>query len=184
MPDSDAGQVQGVNLGLIGARASGKSTIGPLLAQRLGMEFIDTDERTLDRFQETTVQDAWRIHGEAAWRGVELEVALELLAGEGQVLAMGGGMPIIAGVGEAMQQAQEAGRLVVIYLDAPGELLASRLSGLEGDRPSLTGKGVIEEIGGVLADRDPVYRALCDMAIQALDEPAESTVDRLVAALD
>ena len=184
MPDSDAGQVQGVNLGLIGARGSGKSTIGPLLAQRLGMEFIDADASVLDRFQESTVQEAWRVHGEAAWRSMELEVALELLEGEGQVLAMGGGMPIIPGVGDAMQEAQEAGRLVVIYLDASEELLASRLSGLEGDRPSLTGEGVIEEIGAVLADRDPVYRALCDMAIQALDEPAESTVDRLVAALD
>ena len=183
MSDPAASQPPAVNLALIGARGAGKSSIGPALADRLNMDFIETDERVLAMFQEQTVQEAWRIHGEAPWRKVELEVALGLVQGESQVIAMGGGMPIIPGVGEALRSAQEAGRLVVIYLEATEQLLAQRLAGREGDRPSLTGQGVIQEIEHVLADRDPVYLALCDMVFKAVEEPTDATVDRLVSAL-
>lgn len=183
MTEHESDQPPGVNLALIGARGAGKSSIGPLLADRLEMEFIETDERVLARFQESTVQEVWRVHGESVWRKAELEIALTLVEGEGQVVAMGGGMPIIPEVGEAIREAQEDGRLVVIYLEATEQLLAGRLAGRQGDRPSLTGEGVIEEIERVLADRDPVYRALCDMAFRTLDEPTESTVDRLVSSL-
>lgn len=147
------------------------------------MAFVETDERVLGMFQEQTVQEVWRIHGEAAWRKAELEVALGLVQGEAQVIAMGGGMPIIPGVGDAIREAQEAGRLVVIYLEAKEQLLVQRLTCREGDRPSLTGRGVIEEIEHVLADRDPVYRALCDLAFKAAEEPTVTTVDRLVSVL-
>jgi len=183
MSDPGADQPPVVNLALIGARGAGKSSIGPLLADRLDMEFVETDERVLAMFQEPSIQEAWRVHGESAWRKAELEIAMSLVQGEGQVLAMGGGMPIIPEVGEAIREAQEEGRLVVIYLEATEQLLAGRLAGCEGDRPSLTGEGVIEEIERVLTDRDPVYRALCDMAFRTLDEPTESTVDRLVSSL-
>ena len=183
MSEPASSQPPAANLALIGARGAGKSSIGPVLAARLDMDFVETDERVLAMFQEQTVQEAWRIHGEAAWRKVELEVALDLVQGEAQVIAMGGGMPVIPGVGEAIRGAQEAGRLVVVYLEATEQLLIQRLTGREGDRPSLTGNGVIEEIETVLADRDPVYRALCDMAFRAVEEPTDTTVDRLVSVL-
>ena len=85
------------------------------------------------------------VHGEAAWRAAELGVACELLGQPDRVLAMGGGMPAIPGVLDAIREAKEAGQLIVIYLAADPTLLGERLSASPGDRSSLTGQGLIEE---------------------------------------
>ena len=169
----------GVSLAIIGLRSSGKSTIGAGLAQLCGFTFVDTDDIVLDHFQESTFVEVMRVHGESPWRQCEKVVAQQLLIRPGQLISMGGGMPIVPEIQLLMQEAREAGRLIVMYLDAPVELLQQRLADQPGDRSTLTGLGLIEEIETMSADRDPVYRAMADIVFAVRDEPISTTLERM-----
>ena len=171
----------GVGVALIGLRGSGKSTLGPGLSAALGFDFIDTDVDVLDRFQEGSFVEVLRVHGEAAWRAAEIDVARDLLARPDQVVAMGGGMPIIPDVQSMMHTARAEGELIVIYLAADPMVLEERLEASPGDRASLSGRGLVEEIRSLSDDRDPVYRALADIICPVMSEPAHETAARLAS---
>ncbi len=173
-----------INVALVGLRASGKSTIAALLAPALDLVPVDTDELVTARFQEATVADIWRVHGESAWRESEAQVADSVLAELGQVVSMGGGMPVIPEVSLAMRREQEADRLMVVYLDVAVDVLESRLDSGPGDRPALRGGSPVAEVGAVHRDRDPVYRSLADViCVVSDDESAQDTCNRLLAML-
>ena len=179
MSDPEHAASPEINLAIIGLRGSGKSTLGAGLARQCGFVFVDADDSVLDRFQESSFVDVMRVHGEAAWRQAETVVAREIVEGAGQLISMGGGMPIIPEVQLLMQEAREAGSLIVIYLDAPVDLLQQRLAAQPGDRSTLTGMGLIEEIEAISVDRDPVYRAMADIIFRVQDEPIPATLQRL-----
>jgi len=69
---------------------SGKTTIGRLLAARLGFDFVDSDDEIESRAS-LKVSDIFRIHGEAHFRELEESVITELLRGDSRVIATGGG---------------------------------------------------------------------------------------------
>jgi shikimate kinase len=179
MTEHNHDEPPGVSLAIIGLRSSGKSTIGAGLAQLCGFTFVDTDAIVLDHFQESTFVEVMRVHGESPWRQCEKVVAQQLLIRPGQLISMGGGMPIVPEIQLLMQEAREAGRLIVMYLDAPVELLQQRLADQPGDRSTLTGLGLIEEIETMSADRDPVYRAMADIVFAVRDEPISTTLERM-----
>jgi shikimate kinase len=57
----------------MGPRASGKSSVGSVLAERLGRRFVDLDHETLKAFVDSpTISSAWRTHGEVAWRAASM----------------------------------------------------------------------------------------------------------------
>jgi shikimate kinase len=165
-----------VNLALIGLRASGKTTIGRVVAQRLGRVFIDLDDATLLELvgrasrppSLPTIADAWRTFGEPAFRAAEVRALRRILDDDHQIIALGGGTPTAPGATELINQHRAAQRLRIIYLRATSATLAARFSatGATPDRPSLTGAGVIEEIPHVFAQRDPLYRALADDVVE------------------
>lgn len=172
------------NIALIGPRCSGKSTLGPELAVRLERAYVDTDAIVAGRFEEPTISAIWSVHGEAGWRRMEEEVLSVVLAGDGQIISMGGGLPILPAAQDQLREQQDAGRLFVAYLDVPLEVLRDRMASGQGDRPSLTGADPIEEAEAVTRDRDPVYRSLADAtcSIPAGESMADS-LERLAGML-
>lgn len=173
-----------VNIALVGLRASGKSTIGRLLAAVLEFPLVDTDELVSAGFHESTVTDIWRVHGEAAWRDAEAATADSVLSSEDQVISMGGGMPVIPGVGLRIRREQEEDRLLVAYLDVALDLLEARLDADGGDRPGLHGEAEPEDLVRVHRERDGVYRSLADViCVVPVEEPAHDTAARLLAML-
>lgn len=173
-----------VNVALIGLRASGKTTVGALVAESLGMSFVDTDQLVLSGFQESTVVDVWNVHGEGSWRAAEAAEASKAFDRDEQVISMGGGMPVIPEVSERMRSEQKADHLVVVYLDVAVDLLESRLDADDSDRPSLSGGVAREDVALVHRDRDPVYRRLADMiCVVSSPESAQKTSARLLAML-
>ena len=70
--------------------ASGKSTIGKALAEKLGREFIDTDEE-IEKAENATIAEIFAAHGEKYFRCVEEQVILSLRSKTGAVIATGGG---------------------------------------------------------------------------------------------
>ena len=80
------------NIVLIGMMGCGKSTVGRLLARRLGRELVDTDA-LIERRQGRSIPAIFASEGEEGFRALELEVCRELSGRQGLVIACGGGLP-------------------------------------------------------------------------------------------
>ena len=163
------------NVLLGGLRGSGKSTIGPRLAEALEHQFIDLDLVTLWRLRCATVAEAWRELGVPRFRAAEVEGLAAALRSPERVIAAGGGTPTAPGAPELIRTHQQHGDVVVFYLRGDPETLRSRLAGSENDdnRPSLTGADAIEEIDEVFRSRDPLYRDLADEVIPIAGSAAD-----------
>jgi len=169
---------------LIGLRGSGKTTLGLLLAESLGVGFWDLDALTLDAMGHRTVTEAWDQMGEPAFREAEtaaLERVIRQQQQHGGVIALGGGTPTAPGAEEVIRESGAE----TVYLRADPALLKLRLQhGAGADRPSLTGADSLEEIDQVFNDRDARYRVLADhvVALSAHEQPGE-TLERLVGTV-
>ncbi|MCB9844882.1 MAG: AAA family ATPase [Phycisphaeraceae bacterium] len=155
-----------MNILLIGLRGSGKSTRGRALAARLSRAFVDLDEVTPREMGCATVREAFA-RGEAAFREAEVRALRRVLESDGQVVALGGGTPTAPGAADLIRAERRAGRARVVYLRADAAELRRRLEREDNaQRPSLTGRGVLEEIEEVFARRDPLYRDLADGVVE------------------
>lgn len=163
---------------LIGYRASGKTTVGRLVADRLARPFVDADAE-LQRRDGRTVLQVFANGGEAAFRDLE-EATLATLCAErpGAVLATGGGA-ILRG----SNRRRLAAHGVVAWLSAPAAVLAGRLLQDAGDRPALTSAGLLDEVSEVLAAREPLYRALADLVVDATPPDPATVAEGLLASL-
>ncbi|MFG0273485.1 MAG: shikimate kinase [Phycisphaerales bacterium] len=168
---------------LLGLRASGKTTLGRALAERLGRRFIDLDDRTRALLGDATIADAFRRVGESGFRSAEVEALAGALDESGIVLALGGGTPTAPGAAAMLRKAQAGARAAVVYLRCDPELLRGRLrdaGGAGANRPSLTGADPLDEIEQVHAARDPVYRALADVVLEG--EQSAPSIERALAS--
>lgn len=167
---------------LLGYRASGKTTAGRLLAERLGVPFVDIDTAVCARFGGRTVAEIWAAEGEPRFREVEVEVTASLCGAGARVVALGGGTLMQPGARAAV--AGDPGALRV-YLRAEPEVLHERIEGdaaSAGLRPALTARGGgIEEIRAVLAEREPVYEAVADAVLDVDACAVEAIVARIAA---
>ncbi len=160
-PLTKAGSGRG--LVLIGCRGTGKSTVGRILADRLGRPFRDSD-REIEARAGRSIGTIFAESGEPAFRDWEERTLAELSAeSPGAILATGGG----AVLREANRRRIHAFGFVA-WLTADPDELARRLkadrAGLAG-RPALTPAGTLDEIVQVLADRAPLYARLADAII-------------------
>ncbi len=173
-----------MNIALMGYRGSGKSTVGRLVAHRLGLGFVDCDVDVCRQFGGLTIRQIWQEHGEAEFRRMECRVLRDLLQSDGQVIALGGGTPVQPEAQAAMRQAQS---LVKVYLRSSAEELWKRISGdaqTAATRPSLTGLGGgLDEVRSVLAQREPTYLALADHVVDVAGHTPEQNVEQVLQVL-
>ncbi len=113
---------------LIGPPGAGKTTIGRLVAERLDVPFVDTDE-VIEQERGASVSDIFVLDGEPVFRRLEAEVTARALAGDG-VVALGGGAPMQRQVADLL-----AGH-VVVFLDVAIADAAGRV-GFDRSRPLL-----------------------------------------------
>lgn len=162
------------HLVLLGAMASGKSTVGRALASRLDRPYLDNDERFVDATG-CTVSAYWREHGERAYREVELAVLLASLEEpEPAVISSAAGVVTSA---EAVAALREA---VVVWLDVPPEVLVERLAG--ADHRPLLDEDPLGALQRLDDQRRRTYEQLADLRVDAGQDP--STVrDEILAWL-
>lgn len=151
---------------LVGARASGKTTAGKLLAQMATCPFVDTDALVRELSGGREVAQIVASEGWPGFRQRESQALVEardriaaMPHGDGQklagVIATGGGMVLAAKNRDFMRASGK-----VVWLAPPVETLVSRLLAdpLEAQRPSLTGRDLEDETRHILAEREPFYR--------------------------
>lgn len=166
---------------LVGARASGKSTVGRNLAKMLNCPFLDTDiELAADLG--CSIDEFVKGNGWDAFRRKEHEVLARLAGrkdepenGDWLVIATGGGMVLLP---ENRKILQEKG--TTFYLEAPTDVLVRRLTAnpMLDSRPSLTGKGVTEEVAEIVKARDPLYREVSRYSVSA-DQPVKDILSKI-----
>lgn len=138
---------------LTGFMGAGKSTIGALLAQRLGWNFLDVDT-VIESRTGKTVAEIFAHQGEAAFRALEAEAIREQLRCENLVLALGGGAVETESTRELLAT---LGQTCVVFLDAPLEILVARCLA----QPSAAERPVLADREGLLRRfeaRLPYYR--------------------------
>lgn len=173
---------------LIGLRGSGKTSIGRMLAARLGRTFHDLDEEALALSDAGSVAEVFANRGEAEWRRLEARACRELLLRWGCVIALGGGAPMTVEIREAILAARARGTHRVVWLDADAEILAARLDDHGGERPALleddsgTPAGALEETARLRLMRAPTFAKLADFRIDC-DAPPETVLERVVERL-
>lgn len=167
---------------LVGGRGAGKTTVGRALAGGLGCAFADTDDLVCRRAG-ASVADIVAAEGWPGFRARESAALREAAAmariPAGAVIATGGGIVLDAGNRSFLRASG-----VVFWLSLPPEAAAARLaaSPLAAQRPSLTGKSMLEEVREVLAARAPLYADCAHHTVDASASPDEvcATVLRLV----
>jgi len=107
---------------LVGFMGAGKSTVGAILAERLGWRFIDADQHLQARTG-STISELFQQHGEAAFRRLEAELFAELSRELELVIALGGGAVETGSTRLLLDQSDDTR---VIYLRAPLEVLIER----------------------------------------------------------
>lgn len=168
-----------MNVVLIGFSGSGKSTVGQLLAEKLGWQFFDTDVE-VERAAGKRIHEIFAEEGEVAFRRLESEAVGRALRGERRVVAVGGG----AVVDPANRSAVREGNLVVL-LEAAVDTLHRRLAEDVGDepRPMLATPDPLTRIQALKTVRDPIYRETADLTIDTDGRDIEAIASQVAAAI-
>jgi shikimate kinase len=159
---------------LTGFMGSGKSTAGPLLAERLGWRFVDVDD-LIEAEKGVRVAEIFARDGEAAFRKIEHEAIARLSGEDRLVLALGGGAIETAATRELLLN---AGGTLLVHLDVELATTLARCGGTERTRPVLADQA---NLSARYERRLPLYRmAHISIATDALTP--EQVVDAVLAA--
>jgi shikimate kinase len=159
---------------LVGFLGAGKTTVGTLLAEKLGLEFADSD-LVLEQRAGRPIRQIFADEGEAAFRVLEHQVIADLLDGPDLVLALGGGAAEHAGTRRRLAAAQ------VVYLHVGYEQAMRRVSG-DGDpasRPLLARP----DLAATYRRRLPLYAAVATLTIPTDDRPPEAVTQDILEYL-
>ena len=177
-PPSDrslAQRLEGLNLYLVGMMGTGKSALGQPLAEALGYRFIDADT-TVEQAAQRSIGEIFASDGEASFRTLETAVLNQIASWHSLVVATGGGV---------VTRQENWGHLrqgVVIWLDAPTELLLARIAADPTPRPLMQQPDPAARLSELLGERQPLY-AQADLHIKQQGEPPEQVAALVLEAL-
>ena len=161
---------------LTGFMGSGKTTVGPLVAARLGWRFIDVDD-VIEAEAGSTIADFFVRHGEAEFRRREQETIARLASGDALVLALGGGAFEDAATRSLLLALEHT---LVVHLEVRLATTLARCGGSEGTRPVLADRANLE---ARYQRRLPLYR-LADASIEVDALTPEEVAEAVVRAAE
>lgn len=166
-----------MNLYLIGYRGCGKSTVAPLVAERLGWNCVDADD-WIESASEMTIAAIFSKWGEAEFRRRETNAIAEIAKAPDTIVSLGGGAPVTE---ENRKLISNSGKTA--WLRAAPETLWQRISAdamSAQRRPDLTEFGGLAEVELLLASRCPAYERCAEYTIDVDDLNPEEIAERIV----
>jgi len=157
---------------LVGLMGAGKTSVGKLLARRLGKTFQDCDQE-IERATGVRIPVIFEIEGEAGFRAREAKMLAELTARRDIVLATGGGAVLSA---DNRRLLAENG--VVVYLRAAAPELWGRTRH-DRNRPLLKSADPQAKLEQLFAERDPLYREVADIIVDTGNQSVGNLAHRL-----
>ena len=161
---------------LIGPPGCGKSTVGAALAQKLTIDFIDTDV-AIEASYGHKISDIFVDKGEEFFRDLEFDVLGQSLMIENCVLSLGGGAPIAQRAQELLKSANTP----IFFLEVSLAVAAPRV-GFNRDRPLLLGNPRAQW-QSLAETRRPIYESLASFVIKVDAMSVEEVVDAIVSKL-
>lgn len=161
----------------VGPPGSGKSTVGRVVARRLGTTFTDADAVIVERAGKS-VADVFTQDGEETFRAMERAVVAELLGTTRGVLSLGGGAVLDLGTRALLREHQVVSLLV-------GLSDGVRRTGMSGARPLLAGVNPRATFKALLDSRAPIYREVAtvevDTSRRSVNQVARAVLEALGA---
>jgi shikimate kinase len=165
------------NVALIGFMGAGKSSVGRVLAKKLGKTFEDVDKR-IERKAGKSVARIFAEDGEPAFREMEKAVTAEAGRKTGQIIACGGGVVLNKSNTDALKE-----NAVIVYLKVSEVAVRKRVSSAKGKRPLLAGEKGLGAIAEMLAERRPLYEQTADITVDTSRLGIEAAADKIIERL-
>jgi shikimate kinase len=166
------------NIFLVGPMGAGKSTIGRELADRLHLDFFDSDQE-IERRTGADIAWVFDLEGEEGFRLREESVIEDLTEKQGIVLATGGGSVISASVRNRL-----SARGIVVYLETTIDKQVARTQ-RDRKRPLLqTEEEPRTVLENLAVERNPLYEEIADVIVQTDDQSAKVVAHKIMERLD
>jgi shikimate kinase len=154
---------------LVGMPGSGKSTVGPELARRLGVPFVELDDE-IQRAAGASVRDIFERDGEDRFRELEAAALVRAASRDPSVVSCGGGVVLEPANRVSLRATGE-----VVFLSVPLDVLRDRIAP-SADRPLIRARGDLERL---FEEREPLYR---EFAAHVVD--ASGSIEDVAAAIE
>lgn len=161
---------------LIGFMGSGKSTVGPLLADELSLKYVDTDQLIEDE-EDMSISDIFSVLGEGYFRLKERRALEGILKREPCVVSTGGGS-ILDPVNVCLMR--ESGN--VIYLKADIDILYERIKGCT-TRPLVCGDDAYQKVSAIFSKRKSLYEDVAHFVVDTSDLKVDEVVREVLRVI-
>lgn len=164
-----------MNIVLTGFMGVGKSTVGKILAQRLNLEFADTDEE-IERVYNMTIPEIFAKYGEAKFREFETEIIKNVSGKDGCLISCGGG---VVKSETNMNYLKQTGKIVNLY--ASVDKIIKNI-GDDANRPLIFGQSK-DEILNLMNEREKFYKN-CHIRIDVTDLSPDQAAEKIINSLE
>jgi shikimate kinase len=162
---------------IIGFMGAGKSTVGGIVAARLGRPFVDLDGE-IERREGRSVAELFAAGGESGFRDAERAALAAVARQPGAVVACGGGVVTDDGSYAILR---ESG--TVVYLQVSPEEAVARVGSEVYGRPLLRG-GSLEAAASLLGSRERLYEAAADLTVDTANREPAAIANEVVSLLE
>jgi shikimate kinase len=163
---------------LVGMMGAGKTTIGKLLSNKLGFDFIDLD-KIIEEKSGVKINTIFEIEGEAGFRDRELQVLSDSIEKDQVIISTGGGIV----TNEKSKARLIKNNALIIYLKANLQTLFNRLKN-DNSRPILNVDNKEQVIKKILEEREPLYQELSDMVVDTSHMKSIDVVKFIMKKMD
>jgi shikimate kinase len=166
-----------MNIVLIGLRGSGKTTVGKILAQKMGREFIEMDE-LIARKAGLTIPEIVKKYGWGKFRDIEEEITGQLAKLDNIINASGGG---VVTNGKNIVKLKKNG--VLVWLQASVDTLVNRTGEDKGRPPLVEGRSRREDMEITFKERKPFYQQAADLTVNTENKTPEEVAEAIIKLL-
>lgn len=164
------------NIVLVGFMGTGKSTVGRVIAQKLGFHFIDTDD-VIEQTSKAKISDIFAEHGEVYFRDLESQAVKSVALMKNQVVATGGGVVLRSSNIDLLRTGGP-----IFCLNATPKAIWDRVRSSQS-RPLLRGPDPLKKIETLLDKRAPYY-ALADHQIETTGVSVDRVANEIISYIE